>query len=111
MRYCWLIDCKVFNIVFQLYFSCIAGTSEPIKCFLGVLFNQYSAQYFFPSHWLLSNISVVKTMDGDKRRMNPVAMTIINPRKGCWPSLESNQRPSVLKSGTLPTELWSSAEI
>ena len=37
--------------------------------------------------------------------MNPVAMTIINPRKEYWPSRESNQRPPVIKSATLPTEL------
>ena len=37
--------------------------------------------------------------------MNPVAMTIIKPRKEYWPSQGSNQRPSVLKSATLPTEL------
>ena len=40
---------------------------------------------------------------------NPVVMTITNPRKELWPSQGSNQRPPVLKSGTLPTELWSSA--
>ena len=38
--------------------------------------------------------------------MNPVAMTIINPRKENWPNQGSNQRPLVLKSATLPTELW-----
>ena len=38
--------------------------------------------------------------------MNPVAMTIINPRKEYWPSRGSNQRPPVLKSATLQTELW-----
>ena len=37
--------------------------------------------------------------------MNAVAMTIINPRKEYWPSRESNHRPPVLKSFTLPTEL------
>ena len=38
--------------------------------------------------------------------MNPVAMTIINPRKEYWPSRGSNQQPPVLKSATLLTELW-----
>ena len=33
--------------------------------------------------------------------MNPVAMTIINPRKEYWPSRGSNQRPPVLKFATL----------
>ena len=41
--------------------------------------------------------------------MNPITMIIINPRKEYWPSRESNQRPPVLKSATLPTELWGSA--
>ena len=42
--------------------------------------------------------------------MNPVAMTVINPRKEYWPSRGSTQRPPVLKSATLPTELWVSAK-
>ena len=47
-------------------------------------------------------------MDGIERGMNPVAMTIISPRKEYWPSRGSNQRPPVLKSATLPTEQWGS---
>ena len=43
---------------------------------------------------------------GNERRMNPVAMTIINPLKEYWPSRGSNQRPYILKSATLPNELW-----
>ena len=38
--------------------------------------------------------------------MNPVAMTIVNHWKEYWLSRESNQRPPILKSATLPTELW-----
>ena len=45
-------------------------------------------------------------MDSSERRMYPVAMTNINPRKEYWPSRGSNQRPPVLKSTPLPTELW-----
>ena len=45
-------------------------------------------------------------MNSGERGMNPVAMTIINPRKKYWPSRGSNQRPPVLKSCTLPPELW-----
>ena len=41
--------------------------------------------------------------------MNPVGMTIINLRKGYWPRRGLNQRPPVLKSATLPTDLWGSA--
>ena len=36
-------------------------------------------------------------------------MTIINPQKEYWPSRGSNQRPTVLKSASQPTELWGSA--
>ena len=42
--------------------------------------------------------------------MNPVAMTIINPRKAYWPRQGSNHQPPVLKSGSLPTELWGSVK-
>ena len=72
-------------------------------------FNQYFRTIFFPSHWLPSHITIVETMDSNERGMNPVAMTIINPRKEYWPSRGSNQRPPVLKFATLPTELWGSA--
>ena len=45
-------------------------------------------------------------MDSGERGMNPVAMTIINPRKEYWLSWGSNERPSVVKSAMLPAELW-----
>ena len=48
-------------------------------------------------------------MDSGERGMNPLAMTIINPGKEYWPSRGSNQRPPVLNSTTLPTELLGSA--
>ena len=64
---------------------------------------------FFPSHWLLSHIIIIETMDNSEKGMNPVAMTILNPRKEYWPSWGSNQRLPVLKSATLLTELWDSA--
>ena len=41
---------------------------------------------FFPSHWLLSLITI-KTMDSSERGMIPVSMTIINPWKEYWPEL------------------------
>ena len=44
-------------------------------------------------------------VESSQRGMNPVAMTIINPRKEY---LGSNQRPPVLKSCALLTELWGS---
>ena len=44
--------------------------------------------------------------------MNPVAMTIHNPRKEYWRSRGSNRGPRpVLKSATLPTDLWGSVII
>ena len=43
--------------------------------------------------------------------MNPVALTIINPRKEYWWSRGSNQQPPVFKSATLTTELWCSLQI
>ena len=49
-------------------------------------------------------------MDSSERGMNPVTMTIINLRKEYWPSRGSNQRPPVLKSATLLTELWGLAQ-
>ena len=64
---------------------------------------------FLPSHWLLPHITIVETKDNGEREMNPVAMTIINPRKECWPSGGSNKRPPVLKSTTLLSERWGSA--
>ena len=51
----------------------------------------------FSSHWLLSHIPIVETIDNAERGMNPVTMTIFNSRG-------SNQRPAVLKSCKLPTE-------
>ena len=50
-------------------------------------------------------------MDSGEREMNPVAMTSINSRKEYWPSQGSNQRPPVLKSAKLPTQLRGSAKV
>ena len=36
---------------------------------------------FFQSHWLLTHLTIVKTMDNGERGINPVTMTIICPRK------------------------------
>ena len=48
-------------------------------------------------------------MDNHERRMNPVTITIINPRKEYWPSQGLNQQPLVLKTATLATVRWGSA--
>ena len=43
------------------------------------------------------HISMDETMDSGWRRMNPIAMTIINPQKEYRPSRGSNQGPCVHK--------------
>ena len=48
-------------------------------------------------------------MDSGERGMNPVVMTIINPRKEYWLSQGSNLQLPVLESCALLTELWGSA--
>ena len=45
----------------------------------------------FPSHWQLFHVAIVETIDSGERGMNPVAMSIINPRK----ELVENQTPYV----------------
>ena len=90
--------------VFQLY----RGGQCTYPCFPGVLL--ISTLHSILSKPLAAfQITIVETTDSGERGMNPVAMTIINPRNGCWPSRGSNQRLPVLKSATLPTELWGSA--
>ena len=63
---------------------------------------------FFPSHWLLSHLTIVKTTDCGERGMNPVSLTAIDPRKEYWLSRGSNQRPPIHNIATLPSELWDS---
>ena len=46
---------------------------------------------FFPSHWLLSHITIVETMDNGERGMNPGARTIINPRNEYWPEVRTHE--------------------
>ena len=106
----WLIDFMVFNAVSN-NISVISRRPVHLSTLSWSSFDQYSAvrTIFFPSHWLLSHITFVDTTDSGERGMNPVAMTIINHRKEYWPRLGLNQRPPVLKSATLPTELWGSA--
>ena len=48
-------------------------------------------------------------MDSVEGGMNPVTLTIINPRREYCPCQGLNQQPPVLKSCTLLTELWDSA--
>ena len=91
--------------VFQLYRGGQCNLSLLSWSFF--FFNQCSAQY---SSQAAGCLTVVETTDSGERGMNPVAMTIINPRKEYWLNRGSNQRPPVLKSAMLPTELWGSAK-
>ena len=54
--------------------------SAPSHTFLQ-FFEPVLRTIFFPSHWLLSHKTIVKTMASSERGMYPVAMTIINPNK------------------------------
>ena len=81
----------MFSAVF-ISISVISRRSVHLSMLPWSSFNQYSAQYFFPSHWLFSHITTVERMDSGEIGMNPFAMAIINPRKEYWPSRGSNQR-------------------
>ena len=87
----WLIDwfivwfLTLFSKVFQLH-SDSSAPIHPGVPLIGPLHN------ILQSHWLLSHITIVETMDCSKRGMNPVATTIINPRKEYCLSRVSNQR-------------------
>ena len=71
-------------------------------------FNQYSAQYSsqatgcFPIWQVSKQRSVV-------REEWTLSQWLINPRREYWLTRGLNQPPPVLKSATLPTELWRSA--
>ena len=78
-------------------------------CLLGVLLSS-TLHNILSSHWPLSQITIVEIMDSSETGMNHVAMTLINPQKEYWLSKGSNQRPPVLKSCSLQTELWDLAK-
>ena len=70
----------LFNAVFNVV-SVISRRSLHLSMLSSSPINQYSTQYSFPSHCLLSHITIVEITNSSERGMNPVAMTIINPRK------------------------------
>ena len=47
---------------------------------------------------------MVKTIISSKRRLIPIAMTIINPLREVCQTGDSNEQPPVLKSWKLPAE-------
>ena len=72
----------VFNTISTLFTGASAPIHAILKLFLPVL-----STILFPSHWLLSHITIGETMDSSERGMNTVTMTLINPWKEYWPSL------------------------
>ena len=84
--------------------------TAPIHAFLK-LFEPVLHTMFFTSHWLLSHITIVKIMNSSERGMNVVAINIIKSVKKTGQARGSTQRPPVLKSCALPTELWGSAKL
>ena len=70
----WLIHCKVLMplTIFCLYH--ISHRTYP--CFPGVSVTIFHT-LFFPSHWLLSHKTIIKTVISCERGTNPVAMTNI----------------------------------
>ena len=70
-------------MVFNTVFNSISVISQ-LPVHLPVLFRSsllVLRTIFCLGHWMLSHVTIVETMDSGERGMNPVAMTIINPRK------------------------------
>ena len=91
-----------FSTVFQLY----SGGQCTYPCFPGVLL---TITIFFPSHWLLSHITIVETTDSSERGMNHVAWlsSILGKNIG----RAGDRTNDLLKTATLLTELWGSAHL
>ena len=97
MWHCMVMGSHFFSTLFQLN----VAVSAPFPAFLQ-FFQPVLCIIFFRSHWLLSNITIVETMDTCERGMNPVTITIINLCKDYWPSQRgSNQPPPFFKSSTV----------
>ena len=95
----------LFSTVFQLY----RGGQCTYPCFPGALLTSTLHNIFSKTMAAFTHNHCRNNRNGE-RGINPVTMTIINPRKEYWLSRGSNQRP-VLRSTTLPTLLllWGSA--
>ena len=97
-------------MVFNTYFNSISAISLwPVRCtypcFPEILLTS-TLQNILPKPLVLPHVTIVEILDRSERRMNPVAMTIINPRKEYWLSQGSNHGPPVFKSAPLWTEPW-----
>ena len=62
----WIIIIMMFKRCFQHYFSYIMAPSAPVNAFLELLLPLLRT-IFFPSHWLLSHITIVETMVSHER--------------------------------------------
>ena len=69
----------------QCYFSYIVATTAPIHVFLEFFLPGFYT-IFFPSQWLLSHNTIVKTTDSGEKGINPVTMTIIDILREYWSS-------------------------
>ena len=83
----------VFNAVFNISST---ATSAPIHAFLE-LFIPVLRTIFFSSHWLLSHITFVETMNVGERGINSCRKDYYQFSEGILAvSEESNQRPHVV---------------
>ena len=90
---------------FQQYISNIASASAPIDAFLEFL-KPVLGTILFLSHWLLSHITIVKTIDSGERKFESCRSDYhqslerilgkpgIEPATSCSPVLPSEQRGS-----------------
>ena len=91
--------------LFQQYVSNIASARAPIYAFLGFL-KPVLGTILFLSHWLLSHITIVETMDSSERKFEScrndhhqsleriLGEPGIEPATSCSPVLQSEQRGS-----------------
>ena len=101
-----MIDCMVFNAAFNSI-SVIFRRSVQLSILSWSSFNQSLHTIFFPSHWLLSHITIVGTTDSGERGTESC-------RNDCHQSsqitlAEPGIEPTTSCSAMLPTELWGSA--
>ena len=89
--------------LFQHYFSNIAAASSPCHAFQKFP-SQVLRTICFPSHRLLSHITIVDTMVSTERRIITVAMTFFNPQNEMVRAGDRSSDP-IFKSCTPPTEL------